>query len=635
MINGQSCSKLAGFVLLFLILSLLMTAVTSLAVENVDCADCHEISLDDETVSDYDTILAMSIHEGFECIDCHISISGLPHEEQLQKVNCGECHDAEAEEYQKHGRLETGVAEDIPSCVVCHGSHNILPSDNEKSAVHPLNLHSTCGQCHENLNLIKKHELLHGEAIEVYESSVHGQASAGGADSAATCTDCHSPGGTAHHILGPGDPESSVNHFNIPHTCGKCHVQITNDYMEGIHGLLLEYGEIETPVCTHCHGEHGIISPGDPRSPVNAARLAEATCTPCHEAAYLSDKYGIPSGRSKSWVDSYHGLKSQAGDMTVANCASCHSAHRILPHTNSTSSIHPDNLQSTCGQCHPGISAELAQTPIHGIPGESRTLLADIVSRIYIAMIVIVVGSMVAYCIIDLRKKIRVMFKKTQIRRMQTNEVWQHTLLMFTFITLVITGFSLRYSESWWVVLMFGYEGGFPLRGIIHRVAAVLFMATSVWHIVYLFGKQGKKFIRDIFPAKKDIPQLIKMIEYNLGIIKEEPRFARFSYVEKAEYWALVWGTIVMILTGLLLWFDNYVIVSFSKAFLDVVLVVHFYEAWLATLAILIWHLYSTVFRPSVYPMNPAWLTGKMPMDMYEEEHPAENRPTALDEEGK
>jgi len=112
------------------------------------------------------------------------------------------------------------------------------------------------------------------------------------------------------------------------------------------------------------------------------------------------------------------------------------------------------------------------------------------------------------------------------------------------------------------------------------------------------------------------------MITYNLGIRKERPRFGRFSYVEKAEYWALVWGAVVMIVSGFFMWADNIAVHWFPKGFLDVMLVVHYYEAWLATLAILIWHMYSTVFNPSVYPMNPSWLTGKMPVEVYRHEHP-------------
>lgn len=458
--------------------------------------------------------------------------------------------------------------------------------------------------------------------VEIFESSVHGKASLGGIYLAATCNDCHSTKGTAHIILSPGNIRSSINHFNIPETCGKCHRSIEHDYWEGIHGQLTAQGETDSPVCTECHGEHGILSPSDPRSPVSPARIAEATCAPCHESARLNEKYGVPTGRLQSYVDSYHGLKSRAGDLTVANCASCHGAHRILPHTDPASSIYPANLQKTCGNCHPGITAAIAATPIHGTPGVTRTPAARILGQIYIIAIIVIIGTMVVHWLIDLRKKIKMIGDKKQLRRMTTSEVWQHTFLMATFIILVITGFSLRFSESWWVQFLFGREGGFPVRGVIHRVAAVLFVMTVIWHIVFLTTSHGRRFFKDMWPWKLDLVQFFQMLAYNMGFRKDPPRFGRFSYVEKAEYWALVWGTIIMIFTGFFLWYENLAVKLFPKGFLDVMLVVHYYEAWLATLAILIWHFYSTIFNPAVYPMNPSWLTGKMPEDMYRHEHP-------------
>jgi cytochrome b subunit of formate dehydrogenase len=153
-------------------------------------------------------------------------------------------------------------------------------------------------------------------------------------------------------------------------------------------------------------------------------------------------------------------------------------------------------------------------------------------------------------------------------------------------------------------------------------VAAVLFILSTIWHLGYLTTKRGRRFAFDMLPQKSDFGQFFTMIAYNLGLRKEAPRFGRFSYIEKAEYWALVWGTIIMIITGIFLWFDNLAVQWFPKGFLDVMLVVHYYEAWLATLAILIWHMYSTVFSPNVYPMNPSWLNGKIPLEWYAHEHP-------------
>jgi len=590
-----------------------------------DCIDCHEVSKHGTAHGD---VLKHSIHVDLECLDCHMDRDTTPHQDsdgfRAGSEGCRDCHEEASEQYQAHGRALLGKHDDTPQCTECHGDHDILPSSVKASRTHPTKLPQTCGECHENLDLTTKYEILIDHPIEIYETSVHGQATRGGVYVAATCNDCHSTAGTAHRILSPGHPESPINHFNIPATCGQCHKGIENDFREGIHGKLVSRGETDAPVCTHCHGEHGIISPDDPRSPVSGAHVAEQTCSPCHESATLNEKYGLRPGRLLSFIDSYHGLKSKAGDPRVANCASCHGVHRILPSTDSTSTIYPANLQSTCGECHPGISVAVAGTPIHGVGGEGlHTRAADIVERIYIVAIVIIIGLMVLHWLIDLGRQIRnTMERKPQVMRMRPHEVWQHTCLMISFVVLAVSGFALRFSEGWLARVFFAWEGGFEIRGIVHRFAAVLFMLTVVWHTIYITASRGgRRFLRDMIPSGRDFRQFGEQILYNLGRRGHPPRFGRFGYVERAEYWALAWGTAVMIVTGVLLWFDNWFVGFLPKGALDVALVIHYWEAWLATLAILVWHLYSTLFNPAVYPMNPSWLTGTMPEVMYAHEH--------------
>ncbi len=195
-------------------------------------------------------------------------------------------------------------------------------------------------------------------------------------------------------------------------------------------------------------------------------------------------------------------------------------------------------------------------------------------------------------------------------------------MLAVTFITLVISGFALRYDQGFMARFFFGWEGGFEVRGILHRAAAVAFMGTIVWHVLFLFSRRGRKFVKDMMPIPRDFQFFLRRMLYNLGLRPRWECIQRFSYVEKAEYWALVWGTVVMVITGLMLWFDNWFIQFLPKGVLDIALVIHFWEAWLASLAIFVWHFYSVIFHPHVYPMNPSWLTGHMPEDMYEHEHP-------------
>jgi cytochrome b subunit of formate dehydrogenase len=608
-----------------------------------DCSDCHDGEADDEWLGPPYQVLLDSVHSDETCDSCHESIdmedldleADNPHGDDVEPVDCGSCHEDEAEIYRKHGLPEIGEDPDLPECWDCHGTHDILPSSDRHAYTHPINLPDTCRECHTNVDVVKRHDILRDKPIQLYQSSVHGQASQKGLYVAATCNDCHSADSadgekTAHRILSPGDPESTISHFNIPDTCAQCHESVAMDYSEGIHGHLAARGEVDAPVCTHCHGEHGIISPSDPKSPVSAGRVAEATCAPCHESEVLNEKYGIPAGRLRSYIDSYHGLKSKAGDVRVANCASCHGAHRILPHTDPTSSIHADNLRETCGECHPGISAELAATSIHETATGIKTGLPRLVSVLYMWLIGITIGTMLLHNSADWNRYLRNLRKKPYIIRLTLNETMQHWVLAISFILLVVSGFSLRFSEAWWVQILFGWgEGqGFLIRGTVHRTAAVIFMLCGIWHVVFLFSHRGRGVMRDIILSKHDLVNVGENIRYFLGRRPEPASFARFSYMEKTEYWALIWGAIIMTGTGVMLWFDNFFVarLGLPKGVLDIVLVIHYYEAWMATLAILVWHGYSTVLSPHVYPMNPAWVTGKMPRDMYTHEHPAAPR---------
>ncbi len=608
---------------LFATLVFVSAPVLSQDFTSEDCADCHTDSGGDPVEVTLEHMVG-GVHEDLECMDCHVDIGDLPHDDVLAPADCSGCHDDVTEIYTVHGRGVVGESKYIPGCADCHGTHRILPSTDRHALTNPINLPNTCGSCHEDSTLIEDLHIKFKHPIRVYSMSIHGRATAGGLYQAASCNDCHSTGGSAHRILPPSDPESSIAHFNIHETCGQCHNAISQDYLIGVHGQLMERGEVDTPTCTSCHGEHGILPTEDSRSPVSANRLAEATCTPCHESAALNEKYDLPTGRLQSFVDSYHGLKSMAGDRSVANCASCHGAHLILPSDDERSSVNPANLQRTCGHCHQGINEDVARQPIHETATGHRTGIAALVKTIYLILIFAVIGGMVLHWVIDLIKQInRVIHKTPQVRRMFPGEVFQHSVLAISFTVLVVTGFSLRFYDSWWSHLMFGREGGYAVRGIIHRGAAVLMIFGAIWHTLYIsLTARGREFIKDMVPTLNDAVQFFQKMRYNVGLSKEQPNFGRFTYVEKAEYWALIWGTVVMVITGFALWYDNEVVRHVPRGFLDVMLVIHYYEAWLAFLAILVWHMYATVFNPEVYPMNPSWIHGMMPQDMYEHEHP-------------
>jgi formate dehydrogenase gamma subunit len=187
----------------------------------------------------------------------------------------------------------------------------------------------------------------------------------------------------------------------------------------------------------------------------------------------------------------------------------------------------------------------------------------------------------------------------------------QHVLLAISFITLVWTGFALKYPDTWWARPLLILEGTHSVRSIIHRAAAVLFIVVSIMHLVSLIvSRRLRNHWKEMLPKLQDAREAGAGFAYNLGMGSVPPERSPHSYVEKAEYWAVVWGAVVMASTGLLLWANNLAMTFLPKSWLDIATSVHFYEALLATLAILVWHFYSIIFDPDIYPLNTAFLTG-------------------------
>jgi len=181
----------------------------------------------------------------------------------------------------------------------------------------------------------------------------------------------------------------------------------------------------------------------------------------------------------------------------------------------------------------------------------------------------------------------------------------------------------LKFPDVWWVKgIRDIYSDAFNYRGLFHRIAAVAMILVSLYHVYYIiFTERGKQLFKDLLPKFKDFQDAFAVAKYNLGISDVKPKLDRFSYVEKAEYWALIWGTLLMTLTGFILWFDNTFIGLFTKLGLDIANTIHYYEAWLAFLAIFVWHLYFVIFNPDVYPLNLACIKGTISEEEMAEDH--------------
>lgn len=499
-----------------------------------------------------------------------------------------------------------------PECVSCHEQGQKL----EKSAHAGL----TCDTCHEGHQTyphaanIPKPECTtcHQDQAGAYANGVHGQARKNGNAGAPDCAMCH---GSAHELL---NPKSQVFRAAVPDTCGLCHTDVVEQFRNSVHGKALAQGITQAPLCTDCHGEHEILKHTDEDSPVNQAHIRD-TCGSCHGDVRLTRKFGLPADRLVSFDSSFHGLAAKSGDQTVANCASCHGVHNILPSSDEKSTINAKNLPATCGKCHPGAGTRFAISQIHVTQGRTEPTTVRWVREFYLLVIPVTLGLMLLHNAGDwIRKLARSRFRTAVPRnfervhelRMFPFERVLHGALALSFMTLAWTGFALKYPDQWWARPLLLLEGARSVRSLVHRTAAVIFLATAFAHLISLVTNRGlRQHWKAMLPKARDVREALAGFAYSLGLGSGPPRSSH-SYIEKAEYWALIWGTVVMASTGLLLWANNLSLKLLPKLWLDVATSVHFYEAILAAAAIVIWHFYTAIFDPDVYPLDTSFLTG-------------------------
>lgn len=614
-------------------------------IKEINCVSCHQKDL---TNHSFHPQIIKS--KGFgkssdtSCKNCHgihdvVSLKN-PNNKWNNKnliATCGNCHNEASEHYLKSNHAAGFKNNDngSPNCITCHKSAITKSAFGDNKVEMKKAQEKLCLSCHLDNDDVKKRTTPSAGFIHAYDNSVHGLALHNNNNGdAANCVDCHK----SHDVIKGTDSRSSVYRLNIPVTCGKCHSEIETEFTESIHGQLVAKGNGDAPSCTNCHGEHNILKTDDPNSPVAFQNVSSQICSPCHESVALSEKYGMSTNRFKTFSESYHGLALSGGSASVANCGSCHGVHNIKPSSDPTSMIHKDNLVKTCGSCHPGANETFTQGTIHVTLDKADEPILYWISTTYIILLITVLGGMFLHNFLDLIKKTKVKKLKqlgkiqeekhghSLYLRMNVSERVQHATMAISFMILVVTGFMLRFPNSWWVSHISDLSShAVDYRSWIHRIAAIVMISISLYHVYYIsFTQRGRQLVKDLFPTLKDFTDAIGVAKYNLGISKNKPKLDRFSYVEKAEYWALVWGTIVMSLTGLLMWLYIDYIGVFSKFDWDIARTIHYYEAWLAFLAIVIWHFYFVIFNPDIYPMSLAWFKGTITEEEMAEEHPLE-----------
>ena len=541
-----------------------------------------------------DQLIAHSVHGKLRCKGCHVDLDKIPHE-NVKKVDCA---------------------------TPCHVKD---PSSNQ--------------------------EFSHQDMIEKFQQSVHGQR-----------------------------PDAPKRYPEDLPTCTYCHGNRTYNPYAGIWGKS-EALSLETLVrCQGCHKDkawtqrlyaHFTHRMRRRRSQYEIIRL----CTSCHEDENKMVRHGLEA--VSTFRDTFHWTLVKYGVQNAPDCLTCHvpvgyATHVIRPRTDPVSPIAKTNRIKTCSNqggilaCHPGATARFAEGRVHSYGTKVQLLTAreavrvqvrkenpllleragkevsarelfhyrvlNLIRLAYKILIAMVIGFMFFHQSLDFVRtkwKMRKAHKKLLEKntryfiRMNTNEKVQHFIFVVCFFMLAFTGLMVWLPEKTFDFLGGAKASVFLVRSVVHRIFGTLMILVCVYHVCYLFFKPaGRRWFVDMIPGPKDIGGFFSYMLYLIGIRSAPPEFDRFCYKHKMEYGALIVGTTLMSVTGLLLWSEQ----LWDKFFIDIATLVHSMEAILACLAVMIWHLYEVHLRPHKFPIDNMWLTGIIDEEEMREEYPLHYR---------
>ncbi len=602
-----------------------------------DCLSCHSkdnlsVTRDGQVISMFvDSLEAQSsIHRKVACAQCHTGVSPSlerPCATITSKVDCSICHEEVVKTYQTsaHGILEERGDPNAPKCLDCHGVHNIRARRDIQSPTYPTGVPNLCGKCHREGNKAAvRYTGSQHNILENYTESIHGKGLLqSGLVVTAMCTDCH----TAHHVLPHDNSESSVNHANLPATCGRCHNGIYEQFSQSIHSPNVYKGDKPLPACSDCHKSHTIV-----RTDSEGFKLAIINqCGRCHIDV------------AETYFDTYHGKVYKLGYTAAAKCYDCHGSHNILPTYEPKSTLSRQNIVKTCGQCHSGSHRRFAGYLTHATHHDKTKY--PILFYTFWFMTILLTGTLAvagthtllwlprSFQAMREHKKLRLEVKgKLEYIRFESFPRRLHVLVIISFLGLALTGMTLKFSYLGWAQWLSKVLGGFESAGYIHRVCAVITFTYFGAHIYDLIRRKRrqkvtwKQFLlgpNSMLPSRVDLDEAWGTLKWFIGL-GHRPAYGRWTYWEKFDYFAVFWGVVIIGSTGLTLWFPEFFTRFLPGWFINVATIVHSDEALLATAFIFTVHFFNTHFRPDKFPMDTVIFTGRVPLEELKQDRPRE-----------
>ena len=442
----------------------------------------------------------------------------------------------------------------------------------------------------------------------------------------------------------PSESDSSHRGEALVGRCNTCHTE-------------------ELPVDTEYYLHHtaGRVHPARP------VRETARACAVCHSDTQFNEDEELHDSIA-SYFSSFHGKASLLGSTDTATCVDCHASpdgdpHLMLAADDPDSTSHADQLATTCrtAQCHASAVPKMSAAAVH-LRIDPRVKTPEYVLTVaFVALNVVVLGVYFALVLLELLSSVvrrhgpehRAMVAlakavknspagRLAVMRLSVHERVQHWLLVLFFATLVITGMPLKFAAQPAMSTLSWVLGGVSGARQLHRVAGVLLCVVFAYHIG-LLGVQwvlrararhradpSRSLMRHaidearafpLFPNLGDLRNFAQLFAYLLGIRTERPHHGRFHLAQKAEYLAVMWGMVVIGVSGAMLWSAQWMSEYVGGRALNFALIVHSFEAFLAFLSIAVAHMFAVIFSPSVFPLNTASLDGNLPAEELAESH--------------
>ncbi len=528
---------------------------------------------------------AGSVHGSLKCVDCHQNITQIPHPKTTVQVGCVECHKTLYEAAKDEGKTDSKEFKELGKVVA---------------------------------------------QVDLFLRSIHAQPSLKDQSRTnATCYNCHD----AHYIYPEGTANYNWWRLNLPYTCGKCHTEELKIYRNSVHGKeVLQNGNPKAAVCSDCHNGMDIQNPFLTSTQLTITK----NCGNCHQEEFAS------------YLDTYHGQVNKLGFTFTAKCFNCHGSHNVQRVSDPTSTVFPANRLKTCQNCHvdatPGFLSFQPHANNHDFERYPYTWLA---SKFMLLLLGGVFAFFWTHSALWYYREFRDHQQHKNRPHVKISELppaekttyynrwplaWRiaHLCFALSVITLVLTGMTLFYANSWWAPLISHGFGGPRVTGFVHRIAAVCFLGIFFWHLLFLIVRIGPKWRtfkmfgpNSLVPNLQDFYDALAMFKWFFGLAPK-PNFDRWSYWEKFDYWAPFWGVAIIGTSGAMMWFKGLTATYLPGWVFNLAMIFHGEEAVLAAGFLFTVHFFNNHWRPDKFPLDILMFTGRMPLEEYKREHAVE-----------